>query len=121
MFESSAPAHCPDGSLKMLRRWSGSTTPTIDTTILPPPPASNGTLNFFIRCSGRAIKPTEKIQETASSIPAKRSALGPPPPPPKKALMRTRIEERDDNDSDEYDTEEEAPPLEDFTDDEEGQ
>lgn len=33
--------------------------------------------------------------------------------------MRTRIEERNDDDSDEYDAEEEAPPLEDVTDDEE--
>jgi hypothetical protein len=63
--------------------------PDDDATILPPPPATNSTLNSFIRRSGRAVKPTEKIRETASTIPAKRSAVGPPAAPaPKKALMR---------------------------------
>jgi hypothetical protein len=119
MFESSAPARRPDGSLKSAEEMEWIHDPDDDTTILPPPPPSKGTLNSFIRRSGRAVKPTEKIRETASSIPAKRSAVGPPAPAPKKALMRTRNEERDDNDSDEYNAEEEAPPLEDFTDDEE--
>ncbi|KAG1794521.1 hypothetical protein EV424DRAFT_1353812 [Suillus variegatus] len=71
MFESSAPARRPDGSLKSAEEMEWINDPDDDTTILPPPPASNGTLNSFIRCSGRAIKPTEKIRETASSIPAK--------------------------------------------------
>ncbi|KAG2050330.1 hypothetical protein BDR06DRAFT_1011323 [Suillus hirtellus] len=96
MFESSAPARHPDGSLKSAEEMEWIHDPDDDTTILPPPPPSKGTLNSFIRHSGRAVKPTEKIRETASSIPAKRSAVGPPAPAPKKALMRTRNEERDD-------------------------
>lgn len=81
---------------------------------LPPPPAHNGTLNSFIRRSGRATKPTEKIRETASSVPAKRSAAGPPQgaPAPKRSASNKENHDHDD-------TEEECPPLEDFTDDEE--
>jgi hypothetical protein len=119
MFESSAPARCPDSSLKSAEEMEWIHDPDDDTTILPPPPASKGTLNSFIHHSGCAVKPTKKIRETASSIPAKRSAVGPPAPAPKKALVRTKNEEYDDNDSDTYDAEEEAPPLEDVTDDEE--
>ncbi|KAG2074588.1 hypothetical protein BDR04DRAFT_1115458 [Suillus decipiens] len=119
MFESSAPAHHPDSSLKSTEEMEWIHDPDDDTTILPSPPVSKGTLNSFIHRSGHAVKPTEKIQETASSIPAKQSAVGPPAPIPKKALMHTRNEECDNNDSYEYDAKEEAPPLEDFTDNEE--
>ncbi|KAG2058532.1 hypothetical protein BDR06DRAFT_906785 [Suillus hirtellus] len=90
MFELSAPACRPDGSLKSAEEMEWIHDPDDDATILPPPPATNSTLNSFIHRSGCAVKPTEKIQETASTIPAKWSAVGPPAAPaPKKALMRT--------------------------------
>ncbi|KAG2059889.1 hypothetical protein BDR06DRAFT_948595 [Suillus hirtellus] len=76
MFESSAPARRPDSSLKSAEEMEWIHDPDDDATILPPPPATNSTLNSFICHSGRAVKPTEKIQETASTIPAKWSAVG---------------------------------------------
>ena len=108
-----------DGSLKDASEIDWYNDADDDSPMLPPPPppAHNGTLSSFIRHSGRAVKPTEKIRETATSIPAKRSAPGPPRGAlaPKRAFAGTGSKEHEDEDEDE---EEEAPPLEDFTDDE---
>ncbi|KAG1801303.1 hypothetical protein EV424DRAFT_1351905 [Suillus variegatus] len=73
-------------------------------------PANNGTLNSFVRRSGRAVKPTEKICETlvASSTSAKRSA--PEPPQGVPAPKRVFVSQEDD-----YDDNEDAPALEDVT------
>ncbi|KAG2079457.1 hypothetical protein BD769DRAFT_1686334 [Suillus cothurnatus] len=81
-----------------------------DTPMLPPPPppAHNGTLSSFIHCSGHAVKPMEKVCETASSNSAKWSAPGPPQGAPAP-------NQEDEN----KDTGEEAPLLKDFMDDEE--
>ncbi|KAG2116642.1 uncharacterized protein F5147DRAFT_758226 [Suillus discolor] len=110
----------PDGSLKDASEMEWYNDIDDDSPMLPlapaptPAPTHNGNLNSFIRCLGRAIKPMEKIRETANNVPAKRSALGPPPqraPAPKRAFSRTSSKEDED-------AEEEAPLLEDFTDDE---
>ncbi|KAG1833816.1 hypothetical protein EV424DRAFT_1532657 [Suillus variegatus] len=73
-------------------------------------PANNGTLNSFVRRSGHAVKPTEKIRETlvASSTSAKRSA--PEPPQGVPAPKRVFVSQEDD-----YDDNEDAPALEDVT------
>jgi hypothetical protein len=106
-------AHHSDSSLKSAKEMEWIHDPDDNTTTLPPPPTTNSTLNSFIHHSGHAVKPTEKIRETGGSILAKWSAVGPPvAPASKKALICTRNEEHDNK-------EEEAPSLEDFTDDEE--
>ncbi|KAG2144380.1 uncharacterized protein EDB93DRAFT_1104946 [Suillus bovinus] len=101
-----------DGSLKDASEIEWYNDAEDDSPMVPPSaPTHNGTLNMFIRRSGRAVKPTEKIHETltASSTSAKRSALEPPQdvPAPK------RVSVGDNNDD------EDAPALEDVTDNEE--
>ncbi|KAG1777838.1 hypothetical protein EV702DRAFT_1196621 [Suillus placidus] len=70
-----------DGSLKDATEIVWYNDADDDSPIPPPPlppPAHNGTLNSFIRRSGRATKPTEKIHETASSAPVGPSVTAPP-------------------------------------------
>ncbi|KAG1797313.1 uncharacterized protein HD556DRAFT_1440870 [Suillus plorans] len=107
-----------DGSLKDASEIAWYNDAEDDSPMVPPPaPAHNGTLNLFVRRSGRAVKPTEKIRETltASSTSAKRSAVEPPQgvPAPKRVFVGTSSREDDEDDD------EDAPALEDVTDDEE--
>ncbi|KAG1816282.1 hypothetical protein EV424DRAFT_1348248 [Suillus variegatus] len=105
MSEPSAPARRPDGTLKNAEEMEWINDPDDDTAVLPPPPASNsnGTLNSFIRHSGHAIKPTEKIREAVDSVPAKWRAPVPPQdvpvrkqarPAPKQALILPMMRKR---------------------------
>ncbi|KAG1790609.1 uncharacterized protein HD556DRAFT_1528800 [Suillus plorans] len=56
-----------DGSLKDASEIAWYNDAEDDSPMVPPPaPAHNGTLNSFVRRSGRAVKPTEKIRETPS-------------------------------------------------------
>ncbi|KAG2159430.1 uncharacterized protein EDB93DRAFT_1099791 [Suillus bovinus] len=113
-------ARCIDGSLKDASKIDWYNDANDDTLMLPPPPppppAHNDTLSSFICRSGCAVKPTEKVCETSSSNSVKLSAPGPPrgASAPKQAFSGTGSQEDEDED-----TKEEAPPLEDFTDDKE--
>ncbi|KAG1824779.1 uncharacterized protein BJ212DRAFT_1476064 [Suillus subaureus] len=71
-----------------------------------PPSASNGTLTAFVSfCSGRALKPTEKIHEAANTALAKQ--LAPVPPQGQPALKQVQtgsclVHYHDNNDNDIY-------------------
>ncbi|KAG1852965.1 hypothetical protein C8R48DRAFT_676026 [Suillus tomentosus] len=113
MSESSAC--CTDSLLKDTSEIQWYSDAEDDTPMVPPPaPANNGTLNSFFCHSGCTVKPTEKIRETlvASSTSAKWSAPEPPKgvPAPKRVFVS-----QEGN----YDDNEDAPALEDVTDDEE--